>query len=265
MSIDDDILELLSRGLDADLSRVEMRRLYRLVAEDDDVRAEAGALARMEEDFAGFAAELAQARPSSNLSEKIRHALTEERAHNSGPKKQRTGFWGWLHSPHGISMQPLSFVSGLAVAALAWVFLTPTVAPLVLDAPKPKVARFQVSDMHFKRAEAEVDWTYQFIVMPNGATRVALDQGDDLTMHFQFETTEPTPLTVAHHVQGRKKPQLHSFSVDGIGFADLKDPLPGDTLVVHNNGQVPVVVYAFTNGYGGSWVLPAKVDEGKSL
>jgi len=265
MTINDDILELLSRGLDADLNRAEMRRLYRLVAEDDDVRAEAGALALMEDDFAAFAADLAEAEPGSELSHKIREALAEEQQKQPKETKQSGGFLGWLHSPHGISMQPLSFVSGLAVAALAWVLITPAAEQMGI-APKPEIARFQVSDMHFKQAEAEVDWTYQFIVMPGGATRVALDQGDDLPMHFQFESTEPAPLTVAHHSKNRKKPQLHSFTVDGIGVADLKNPLPGDSLVVHNNGQVPVVVYAYTNGYGGSWVLPAdKNGDGTSL
>jgi len=262
MSIDDNILELLSRGLDADLDRAEMRRLYRLVAEDDDVRAEAGALAQMEDDFAAFAADLAEVEPASNLSYKIREALAKEQAASHAPAKKRTGFLGWLHSPHGISIQPLSFVGGLVVAALAWVLLTPTVVQFGIGVA-PQEARFQVSDMQFKQAETEVDWTYQFIVLPGGATRVALDQGDDLSMHFQFESTEPTPITVAHHTKGKKKPQRHSFTVDGIGVADLKNPLPGDTLLVHNNGQVPVVVYAYTNGYGGSWVLPA--DNGTSL
>ena len=262
MSINDDILELLSRGLDADLNRAEMRRLYRLVAEDDDVRAEAGALAQMEEDFAAFAADLVESKPASDLSHKIREALAKERAAGHVLAKKRVGFMGWLHSPHGISMQPLSFVTGLAVAALAWVLLTPAATQFGIDV-SPQEARFQVSDMRFKQAETELDWTYQFIVMPGGATRVALDQGDDLSMHFQFESTEPAPITVAHHTKGRKSPQRHSFTVDGIGVADLKHPLPGDTLVVHNNGQVPVVVYAYTNGYGGSWVLP--VDNGTSL
>lgn len=259
----EDEQELISRGLDADLNRREMRKLYKLIAVDDDAREEAGELADLEErlaDMAELAPKFAQEHQfapdfTSRLQANI---LKDQRDATQSAPGFVNRLWQWIRSPHGLSVQPLSFASGLAVAVLGVMMLTPVVKERVIAEP----ARFIVNDMKFTKAQTTTDWTYQFIVMPGGATRVALDQGDDLPMHFQFESAEKTPLVVNHETGGRKKAPPQRFVVDGIGFASLLEPRAGDSIVVHNNGKVPVVVYAYTNGYGGSWVFPG---EEKSL
>jgi len=259
----EDEQELISRGLDADLNRREMRKLYKLIAVDDDARDEAGELADLEEGLA----ELAEFAPEHQFAPDFTARLQADilagqqetaQVHARTQAGPISRLWQWLRSPHGLSVQPLSFVSGLAEAVVAVMMVTPVVKEQIT----PEVARFVVNDMQFTKAQTTTDWTYQFIVMPGGATRVALDQGDDLPMHFQFESSEKTPLVVNHETGGRKKAPPQRFDVDGIGFASLLAPRAGDSIVVHNNGKVPVVVYAYTNGYGGSGVFPGN---GKSL
>lgn len=251
--------ELISRGLDADLNRQEMRQLYQLIAVDGEARREANELANLEERLEDLANSVPEHTFASDFTTRLQARILSSRprsAQSSGSPATR--FWRWLRSSHGLSVQPLSFASGLAVAAITVLML----APVVDRSPPPEQARFIVNDMTFTKAQTTVDWTYQFIVMPGGATRVALDQGDDRPMHFQFESSEKAPLVVDHETAGRQKAPPQRFIVDGIGFASLLEPRAGDNIVVHNNGAVPVVVYAYTNGYGGSWVLPG---DGKNL
>ncbi|MCW9034492.1 MAG: hypothetical protein OQJ97_09755 [Rhodospirillales bacterium] len=247
----EDEQELISRGLDADLNRQEMRKLYKLVAKDDEARVEAGELAELENDLALLAATSTETELTRDFAAEIQASMIKAEAK---PKVGLIGkAWKWLRSPDGLSIQPLSFASGIAIAAVALFMVNPVMTEL-----QPEEARFIVNDMQFTKAQTTVDWTYQFIVTPGGATRVALDQGDDLPMHFQFESSDNVPLVVSHETPGRKKTPSKSFTVDGIGFATLMKPLAGDSIVVHNNGKVPVVVYAYTNGYGGSGVFPDK-------
>ncbi len=249
--------ELISRGLDADLDRHEMRQLYKLVAHDDQARAEIGDLADLEDELAAIAKTAPAKELRRDFAAEIKASITQDKSQTEPGLFGKA--WKWLRSPDGFSLQPLSVVSGITIAA-ATVFI---MTPVMMDS-QPEPARFIVNDMQFTKAQTTVDWTYQFIVTPGGATRVALDQGDDLPMHFQFESSDDVPLVVAHETPGRKKAPSQKFNVDGIGFATLVKPRAGDSIVVHNNGKVPVVVYAYTNGYGGSEVFPGS-GRSKSL
>jgi len=71
--------ELLSRGLDADLDRAEMRRLYRLASRDDSVRAEMAELAAAEEGLAALAELSRDRRPSRDIAAAVSSGIAPAR------------------------------------------------------------------------------------------------------------------------------------------------------------------------------------------
>jgi anti-sigma factor RsiW len=257
MNDESDIDDLLSRGLDAELNRAEMRRLYHALATDSKAQREAAALVALEERMATLAEATASVTPRSNAATVARLAM-QERQGEAGPSRSLPGqLWAWLRSPHGIRLQPLSFASGVALAAVLALVLMPAVAPKLA----PEAPRLDVQDVQFETAHARVDWTYRFIVPPGGAAQVVLDSDEERPMQLRLETTAPSSVTVRHHapnglVGGRDFSR--TLVVDGIGFASLRRPRAGDVVTISNSGDVPVLVYAYTSGYGGSWVLPAK-------
>ncbi len=233
MALDEEILELISRGLDADLDRREMRRLYRLVARDPRVVQEMGELAALEEGLADWAQRDIDPPPTTDLT-----TAAMARPERGPSLWSRLG--DWLHSPQGISIQPFSFAGGLAVAALAMWIAVPTVMRAPPGSPPQ---RLQIHDVQFIDAKARVDWTNRFIVPAGGATRLSLGSGGEQPLHIQFETVEPVELLVAHTTPGSRRDLVQTVTVDGIGYASLTRPLVGDMLTIRNRGQVPVLVY----------------------
>ena len=222
---------LISRGLDADLDREEMRRLYHLAANDEAVRAQMGELADLEAGLAQWSAGFERVPSPARFAPGV----------TPSPRQNRSLqlFWQWVRSPQGLAMQPLSFAGGLAVALLA-VWLVPVSGKV---AATPDVSRLQIHAVQFTRAEARVNWTDRFFVAPGAATRLAVSAGGNQPVHLQFESVEPVPMEVNHLSTSGSREAMQPFTVDGVGFASLHQPRQGDEVVIRNRGQVPVVVY----------------------
>lgn len=262
--MDEQSEELISRGLDADLDRAEMRELYRIAASDPQAPKLMGELALIEGDINAFAARtdaILPARQSAEIMKAIRNQQTIT-SHRPAEPGLGSRLWAWFRSPHGFSVQPASFAVGLA-ACLAFV--------LVLN-PQTKVsimgggtvvsdeARLSVNDLQFASAQAQLDWTYQFIVKPGGSTKLVLDSGDDRPVRLQLESADLSELSLIHQPPGGGKERVQRLSVDGISFATLRNPKPGDQVTIRNDGDVPVLVYAFTHQPGKD-----KLAEGEAL
>lgn len=240
MMTDDDRDLLLSRGLDGDLDRAEMRRLYHLAADDPAMAPAMGRMATVEDGLAALAAATARARPPS----RPRDAMVPPVADRRWWEGAREAWRGRLGRRAG------PFLGGAAVAALVVLAVVG-----ILDRGAPVAPpRFAVVDVEVDRAHSHIDWTYQFVVRPGDAARVALDLGDSLPVQFQFESAQPVPLSVVHESPDGRRGPAHHLLVQGVRFASLRDPRPGDGVVVRNEGPAPVVIYAYTNGYGGSHV-----------
>ncbi|MCP5366974.1 MAG: hypothetical protein H6907_05465 [Hyphomicrobiales bacterium] len=239
--------ELLSRGLDGDLDRAEMRRLYRLAAADPAVPAGMGALTAGEEGLAALAAATDRA-PSRDIAAAVAARLAAE-APRRRPWRR---IWSWLRAPNGITLQPLSFAGGLAVAAAVLALV-----PALDRDPAAPAGRLDVSDLQFVSAEARVDWNYRFVLAPGRATRLALDSGRHLPVQLQFGTAEPVPVLLIHQQPDGERQPTHAFTVDGVGFATLRQPQPGDVVIIRNEGRAPVIVYAYTDAFDGARIDPA--------
>jgi len=238
------IEELLSRGLDADLNRGEMRELYRAAADDASVPVEMGELAAMEDQLAELGQSVADAAPAKSLADAVRQSITDAGGgREPGPLR---GMLDWLMSPKGFAMQPLSFAVGIAVAAIGLSTVTPVLTRSITQQASFEPQRLNVIDVQFEDAKPRVDWTYQFVVAPGDEARLLIDHGGDRPVKLQFESAEPVDLAIVHRAPGRRRDVVQGFTVNGIGYASLKNPKPGDRVVVRNGGEVPVLVYAFS-------------------
>ncbi len=255
--------EMLSRGLDADLNRTEMRELYRLAANDPRVPREMGALAAIEDDLLALGASVAEAKPARDLAGAVRAAVGEINAEPVERHPVRR-LWDWIVSPKGFAMQPLSFVTGIVVAVLGLGTVTPVLTKSLTNTLSERVAyeqpRLNLIDVQFEDAKPRVDWTYQFIVPPGQEARLLIDHGGKNAVKFQFEADQPIDLALIHHAPGTSRDTIQGFTVHGIGYASLKNPKPGDTVTVRNRGDVPVLVYAFSPRSGN-----ATVSRGQAL
>lgn len=259
MSERERIDEILSRGLDADLSRDEMRELYKLAAADPRVPREMGELASLEEGLDALSQMMADATPDQSLAEAVRRATGEAAPSSAGPNPLRR-MWDWIVSPKGIAVQPLSFATGVVLAVLGLGTVTPVLTKSLSEQVAFEPPRLNLIDVQFENAKPRVDWTYQFIVPPGQEARLLIDHGGKSAVKFQFEADQPVDLALVHHAPGNRRDTVQGFTVHGIGYASLKNPKPGDTVTVRNGGGVPVLVYAFSPRSDN-----ASVSQGRSL
>ncbi|MEO5367668.1 MAG: hypothetical protein H7831_15190 [Magnetococcus sp. WYHC-3] len=263
---------LVGRALDLDLERREMRRLFQLAAWDGETRGLMGELAALEERLQGVGDALERITPAA-------HRLTQLESRLAGASSVATGqpallrrVLGWLQSPQGVSLQPLSFVAGVLVAALTAGMMTRgaqvatplapvsrnvTAAALTALAPPPE--RLVVHDLQFVNAQVRLDWTNRFILPASGAMRLKLARDTNDTVHLQFDASEHVDLEISHLDPRGGRGGVVSLPVDGIGYASLSQPRSGDMVLIRNRGRVPVVVYVRGPRDQGTQVLP---DEG---
>ncbi|MBF0188598.1 MAG: hypothetical protein HQL50_11810 [Magnetococcales bacterium] len=240
---DEEIHILLSRGLDADLDRDEMRRLYRLVARRPDVVQEMGMLSELEESLQEWSEESGHLHPAPDFVKRVEQALADDLAEqNSRTKKGRfriRSLWSWLRAPDGLSVQPLSFLTGAVAAVMVGVVGLPD----IVQNTGVGLPRLKIHDLPLVQARARVDWQQRFIVMPGEATRFTLRSGGERPALIQFESVESVPVLVEHDGPGFDRRVTRTLTVDGVGYATLRHPRSGDTVLIRNKGMAPVLVY----------------------
>ncbi|OSM01690.1 hypothetical protein [Magnetofaba australis] len=242
---DEETLELIALGLDAQLSPEQMRRLYRATAANPLPTAQAmGEMADLEEALDDLRAQAQQARPATDLAQRIETALAAQTVARPAGVLQR--LFDWLRHPQGLSIQPMSFIGGGAVAALALTLAAPVVIQQTGITESP---RLEVSEVSFEEARTrDVDWTSRFIVFPGQSMRLDLNAEGDRPMVLQFEAAQPTPIMVQHEAPGARRDAARALVVNGIHYVTLRNPQPGDRVAIRNRGEAPVLVYAQSSG-----------------
>lgn len=240
--------QLVSRGLDGDLDREEMARLYRSVAEDPSLAREMGEMARLQGTLDRLSQQVVRSSPRVDLTARAVEKFRQARKKEQAPVALLHRVFRWFHSPQGLAVQPFSFVGGV-VAVLLVVWFSPSLPSPSNSNPEPVANRLNIHDVQFVNAQARVKWTNQFIIPPGGSTRLSLDHGrEPESVQIQFEAVEPTKLTLTHLSLTRKQETVRSVVVTGIGYATLRQPRSGDVVSIDNHGQIPVLVYMRTAG-----------------
>ncbi|MBF0425654.1 MAG: hypothetical protein HQL66_07535 [Magnetococcales bacterium] len=259
----DAVRELISRGLDADLDRVELRRLFLTVARDEAARQELGEMAALEEATAHLAAVSIPAAPLPDLAERVVTAVRDvpvvpPRPESRSPERPRL-----LERLRTLVAWPSS-IGARVVLVMAGVALL-VVVPLWGRVHFSDATRLVVHDLQFTDAQPRVTWTNQFIVPSGGETRFALKLGADKPLRIQFQTTETAAVRVIHSAPGSIRGSVNTFSIDGIGYATLRRPRTGDKVTIQNQGPVPLVVYVQGIGSDGTIFSHTPVDRRQAL
>nr|CRH07275.1 Conserved protein of unknown function [Candidatus Magnetococcus massalia] len=241
---------LLSRGLDADLDRFEMRRLYRLTSRDPEIPKRMGTMAEAEDALNDLGRSVAQEQPELDIAQHVVKSLAndpEARMRADQAPHPVLLLWRWLSRAHRMHFQPLSFGSGLVAASVALLMMQsqPVVEQVLPGMQSP---RLEVSDIAFKQVEARVKWTSRFILLPGQGTRVALHERIKSSVVLQLESMEPVAVKLAHSTTGLGRGLARELVVDGIRLVTLRDPRAGDQVVVENHGDAPVVVHTRSKG-----------------
>ncbi|MGN7611707.1 hypothetical protein ACQZV8_06450 [Magnetococcales bacterium HHB-1] len=228
--------QLLMRGLDAELSRVEMRQLYRLVAHHREAQQEMADLVALEESLLDLDEVLEAEQPSAELDHRINQLIMHQEMVEKTRLHKRV--WSWLQSPQGIVLQPFSFLGGGIVAALLlWFFLPQSNQHMALQ-----TARLNILDVPFIQVKANVNWTNRIIVQPGERLLVRLDQPEGEAVVMRLEALQPTPVIISHALRNRSESQ-QIITVNGIRYASLHAPRQGDQVVLQNHGEAPVLLF----------------------
>lgn len=237
--------ELLSRGLEADLDRAEMRRLYHLAVSQPEALQEMEQLLGLELRLQEALREEQKTVPASDLTNVAIATMVANKRQGRSPKILMNRLWAWFISPRSLVLQPFSFVGGVVVVFLVLGLIRTSGHDLVRHglAPFSSTPRLAIQDVQFNQAEARVNWDNRFVVPPGAATRLSLNSGGKDPVLLQFESVQAASLEVVHYAGGLSGETVRLFTIDGIGFATLREPRQGDEVVVKNRGQVPVLVY----------------------
>ncbi|HIJ84872.1 MAG TPA: hypothetical protein HPQ00_11825, partial [Magnetococcales bacterium] len=253
--------ELLSRGLDADLDRTEMRRLYRLAVTQPQTLQEMAQLLGLERSFQEVSLREQQTFTNRSTVDVAVASMVAEKQRRHALINRIHRAWLWFFSPRSVVLQPFSFVGGVAAVILV-LGLFPTISQKLawptmkmpdMAAVLPTAHR-GIQEVQFKPTETRVNsqaervnWTNRFIVPPGAATSLSLNNGGEDPVLLQFESVQPATLEVIHYAGGLSGERVQLLNIDGIGyatlFATLREPRQGDEVVVKNSGKVPVLVY----------------------
>ncbi len=246
--VDETTEELLSRALDGDLDRAEMRALF---ARMGDAGAEGAALmgrmARVEEGLQGVAEGTAAAQP-----ERPAPATPA----TPGIARDRRS----ARVRRALASRPAAAAYGAAAAALAAVLAVggpgerdATVARDGTAAPHLAV---HAVDRTAPTGEAGARTTHKYFLQPGARTRVVTGRAPGPSLHVRLESAAPARVEVVQAGDGRPA-RPRTVNLNGYASIIVDRPRAGEALLMANTGAVPVVVYVSGGGNGGPHIQAA--------
>ena len=118
----------------------------------------------------------------------------------------------------------------------------PTPAPS--PQPVPQGVRFHVHEVQLYAAQDNLVWTHTQLVSPCDTIRLVVQQGHDRSYHFRLESWGPVPITVIHEATRGGQGARQQLILQGIRYAFLQTPHPGDAILIQNEGTQPIYVLA---------------------
>jgi hypothetical protein len=118
----------------------------------------------------------------------------------------------------------------------------PTPAPS--PQPGPQGVRFHIHEVQLYVAQDNVAWTHTQVVLPRETIRLVVHQGHTRSYHFRLESWSSVPITVIHEVARGARGASQRLSLQGIRYAFLQTPHPGDAILIQNEGAQPIHVRA---------------------
>jgi hypothetical protein len=104
--------------------------------------------------------------------------------------------------------------------------------------------RFHVHEVQLYAAQDNVVWTHTQLVSPRDTIRLVVHQGHAQSYHFRLESWGPVPITVIHEAARGGRGARQQLILQGIRYAFLQTPHPGDAILIQNEGTQPIDVRA---------------------
>jgi hypothetical protein len=104
--------------------------------------------------------------------------------------------------------------------------------------------RFHVHEVQLYSAYDNVNWTHLELLPPRDTLRLAVHREDERSYHFRLESWGAVPIVVIFEDAHVGKNSVEHMTLQGIRYAFLHIPKPGDAVVIRNEGEQPIHVSA---------------------
>lgn len=104
--------------------------------------------------------------------------------------------------------------------------------------------RFHVHEVQFYSAYDKVNWTHLELLQPRDTLRLVGHREDLLPYDFRFESWGAVPVVVIFEDAHVRKSSVEHMTLQGIQYAFLYFPQPGDVIEIRNEREQPIRVNA---------------------
>jgi hypothetical protein len=104
--------------------------------------------------------------------------------------------------------------------------------------------RFHVHEVQLYSAYDNVNWTHLELLPPRDTVRLVVHREDERSYHFRLESWGTVPVVVIFEDAHVRKNSVEHMTLQGIRYAFLHSPQPGDAVVIRNEGEQPFHVSA---------------------
>ena len=234
----------MSRELDRDLDRAEIRRLYMHLGACHGCGEHMAELASLESQLAGLNLLYEKQSLNETFNEKLNAAIvrTQPSAPPAGPRKTPLKLMTWL-IPQPWARSPV--FAGFA-SALAGFLLFLLVWPNSTIQFSVSEQRFFLHPVEFGSSDSRHPWNDDTILLPGHTLRQVVQRGHDKPYHIRLESKGPVNVVVTHDDSRIENDPAHRLTLHGVRYASLHAPRTGDVIIIRNEGTEPVRVSALT-------------------
>jgi hypothetical protein len=229
---------LLSRNLDGDLSKEEVRQLYLHLGPCNSCIEALEEMVGLETNLDELNLAYKEKSLPDSFNKKIMDAVKQE----SAPKETDNikSFWEGI-IPTAWARPAFSGLVGAAAGILLILFLNTggTV-------PSQNLQRFQFHPVEFQEAKDKIQWNHKHTLLPGHTLRQTVVNGHNQPYRFRLQSKGPVNVVVTHDIPEDENDPQHKFILHGTRYASLQNPQQQDAIVIRNEGSEPVIINGFS-------------------
>lgn len=231
----------ISRALDCDLERGELRQLFGHLGNCAVCQERLTEFAALESQLLSLNQLYEKRAPGESFDAKLHAAIsgasgpTETRR----PKQSSTGLLTWLGQWAWVKPAAVAGFTGVFAGFLLFTVIAPN-NPSQVVAP---AQRFFIHPITFQSAEDRQTWGDDVLLPPGQTLRQVVKRGHDAPYHFRIQSQGPVNVVVTHdNPQIKNDPSYRMQGPHGLRYASLQTPRVGDVIVIRNDGTDSVRV-----------------------
>lgn len=232
----EDILLLMSRHLDNDLSKEETWQIYHHANLCKSCQTQMESFSSVEVELAELNQSYLNYSLHDNFNTKIQSCISQN---------QHRFPWNRLWARLKGIQRFASFIESpffpLTVGVVGSFFIFIVLLPQIFS--KPQKTRFTVAEIPFQQAKDQLKWNRERTIPPGQSVVYSVNQGAEKSYHFRIISSDPVPVSFQH--EDEEKEQI-PVMLDGVRYATLKAPKANDRILIRNNGTFPIRINTHT-------------------